>query len=224
MAPFGLGLTVALQHTRDVRLAEWWAGAAVHWSTLVELGPPGFEAYCRVSFPVGDIWRPESEVFEDLARLLGRHTSDTGRECLFALWDGWGDIDGTESAGMLTALADTGQWFTRMFGKPRPPQVPPAFGSSIMDAPRVAIGERQFLLFRGPLDQAGAWGARPIAVDWPERQISIPNLTWPADRSWSVAADAGQNTMGVGGSRRLIEQIVLHPRLDARHVPYPEAA
>ncbi len=213
-----------LQHSPDVAEADWWAGAAAHWSTLAELGPPGFDAYCRVSFPTGDVWRPETEVFADLTALLADHEPAAARDCRFGLWDGWGDIDGAESADMLTAMANTARWFTPVFGTARRAQVPPAFGAAVMSAPRVAIGERQFLLFRGPLEQAGAWGARPIAADWPPRQISIPNLTWPADRSWSVAADPGHNTMGVGGSRRLVERIMLHPRLDARVVPYPGVA
>lgn len=221
MAPLGLGLSMTLQHTREVAQADWWAAAAVHWTTLVELGPPGFDAYCQVSFPVGDIWRPETEVFSDLAEVLARHTADGGQDCRFGLWDGWGDIDGGDAVGMLSAISDSGKWFTRMFGKPVAPQVPPAFSPAIMSAPRVAIGARQYLLFRGPLEQAGEWGARPLAVDWPARQISIPNLTWPADRSWAVASDADPNTMGIGGSRALIDAICLHPRLDARVVGYP---
>jgi len=217
-------LSMALQHTTAVAEADWWAGAGIHWSTLVELGPPGFDAYCQISFPAGDIWRPETEVFNDLTDVLRRHTADGGRDCRFGLWDGWGDIDGSDAVGMLAAITDTGQWFTRMFGKPRPPTIPPAFDTPVMTSPRVAIGERQYLLFRGPLDQAGAWGARPIAVDWPPRQISIPNLTWPADRSWSVASDAAPNTMGIGGSQTMIDAIVLHPRLDARVVRYPDTS
>lgn len=222
MAPILLGLNMTLQHTRTVAEAEWWAAAGVHWTTLVELGPPGFGAYCQVSLPVGDIWRPETEVFDDLVTVLQQHTADGGRDCRFGLWDGWGDIDGADAVGMLSAVTDAGRWFTRMFGRPSRPQIPPAFGPAVMAAPRVAIGERQYLLFRGPLDLAGQWGARPIAVDWPARQISIPNLTWPMDHSWAVASDAGPNTLGIGGSRALIDAIVLHPRLDARVVQYPD--
>lgn len=213
-----------LQHTRDVAGADWWAAAAVHWSTLVELGPPGFDAYCQISLPVGDIWRPEPEVLADLVSVLRQHTADGGHDCRFGLWDGWGDIDGADAVGMLAAISDTDKWFTRMFGKPKAPQIPPAFSAEVMTAPRVAIGERQYLLFRGALDRAGDWGARPIAVDWPPRQISIPNLMWPADRSWAVASDASPNSMGVSGSRALIDAIMLHPRLDARLVSYPEQA
>lgn len=212
---------MTLQHTPAVGEADWWAGAAVHWSTLVTLGPPGFEAYCQVSFPSSDLWRPDSEVFDDLAGVLRRHSADDGRECLFGLWDGWGDIDGGDHADLLRAMGDDSRWFTPMFGKARSPRIPPAFGPSIVTAPRAAIGERQYLLFRGSLDQAGDWGARPIAVGWPARQISIPNLTWPADRTWAVANDADPNTMGVGGSRALIDAVLLHPRLDARVVRYP---
>lgn len=213
---------MSLQHTREVAQADWWAAAAVHWSTLVELGPPGFDAYCQLSLPVGDLWRPETEVLADLVTVLRQHTVGGGHDCRFALWDGWGDIDGADAVGMLAAISDTSKWFTRVFGQPKAPSIPPAFDLAVMTAPRVAIGERQYLLFRGPLDQAGAWGARPIAVDWPPRQISIPNLMWPADQSWSVASDAHPNTMGIGGSRALVDAIVLHPRLDARVVSYPD--
>lgn len=215
---------MTLQHTREVADADWWAGAAVHWSTLVELGPPGFDAYCRVSLPVGDVWRPETEVFADLAQVLARHTVDGGADCRFALWDGWGDLDGSAAVGLVSGINDTRRWFTPFFGRTSRPSVPPAFDSTIMRAPRVAIGERQYLLFRGALQQAGQWGARPIAVDWPPRQISIPNLAWPADRSWAVAADAAPSSMGIGGSRALIDAVVLHPRLDAWIVRYPDSS
>ena len=223
MAPVCLGLSMTLQHSRQVADADWWAEAATHWSTLVTAGPPGFDAYAQVAFPVGDLWRPEAEVFADLVDVLIQHSPAGGRDCRFGLWDGWGDIDGGDSVGMLTALNDSGKWFTPVFGRRREPKVPPAFEPAVLTAPRVAIGERQYLLFTGPIDQAGDWGARPIAADWPPRQISIPNLTWPADRSWAVAADVDPNTMGIGGSRALVDAVVRHPRLDARVVPYPEA-
>lgn len=214
---------MTLQHSRQVAEADWWAGAATHWSTLVTLGPPGHAAYAQISLPTADVWRPDAEVFSDLVAVLRQHTPTGGRDCRFGLWDGWGDIDGGDAVGMLTAMEDRDKWFTPVFGRRRERQVPPAFSPSVLGAPRIAIGERQFLLFIGSLDEAGQWGARPIAADWPPRQISIPNLTWPVDQSWSVAADPELNTVGVGGSRALVDAVVRHPRLDARVVPYPDA-
>jgi hypothetical protein len=61
---------------------------------------------------------------------------------------------------------------------------------------------RDYLLFTGSVDQGEGWQ-------------DGPNLWWPDDRSWCVASEIDLPHTYVGGSTKLIEQILAHPLLEA---------
>lgn len=213
---------MTLRPTSDVGAARWFASADAHPSTLVTMGPPGFGAYARVRFDLDEGGRLDSEVFDDVIEVAAGHTT-TPDHAWFGLWGGWGDIDGGESAGLVSAVGDS-SWFGRVFRPARPPQVLPAFEPAVLAGPRLHVGDRDYLVFTGPLAQSGDWGARPIAAGWPPRTISDPNLVWPDDRAWFVANDAEPDWLGVGGTPQLIDALRRHPRLltePAAYDPHP---
>ena len=64
---------------------------------------------------------------------------------------------------------------------------------------------RQYLLGRGPLGAASGIGHQ-VSDDWFIPQS--PNLFWPADRSWCVATEIDFDSTLVGGSGRLINDLL----------------
>ena len=111
---------------------------------------------------------------ERLVDVLTRYTT-TPDDCFFGLWDGFGDIHGSPAVRLLRV------------GRGKPAGVPPAFPPEVLAGPRVEIPGRSYLLFRGPLLDAGQWGAADLAPGQP-RSINSPNLMWLFDRTWFVLA------------------------------------
>lgn len=149
--------TMPLRHEPDAGHAAWFARSDAPWTQLCSLGPDGFERYGRLFHPLhegADENDPDAlvNVEGDLANthlgrltaILRRHTR-TPENCFFGLWDGFGDIDGSPAVGLLGR------------GRGHPPQVPPAFPPEVLTSPRVEIPNRSYLLFRGPLAEAGHW-------------------------------------------------------------------
>lgn len=218
---------MVLRHSSDISAGAWIATADADWAALVTLGPPGFAAYARVAFPTSPEspdWRPETEVFADLVDALTPHTRSPSA-AWFGLWDGWGDIEDQAAARYVESIGDQSSWFGRFFRSPRDTtKIPAAFEPSVLSAPRLSIppaeAHRAYLLFHGPLADAGDWGAAPMGPGWPARDISVPNLMWPEDRAWCVAADVDPDWIGVGGSGPAIDAVLADPRLTTEAVDY----
>lgn len=210
---------MVLRPLADLSPADWLVTAPDMWSELITRGPTGFESYARIlhtPLNPGDHERREGCLDENqlaaLREVLDLHTAPT-QDCFNALWDGFGAIDGGEAANFLTAF--TGSYaYGRIFRQARkqaPP--PPAFPVEIMVGPRLRLPHRDYILFAGPLAEAGRWGAAPYALDIP-RDINSPNLLWPADHSWFVATEIDQDWTGVAGSVGLIDAVLADPRLE----------
>jgi hypothetical protein len=58
----------------------------------------------------------------------------------------------------------------------------------------------------------GEW----VTANWFNHQS--PSLFWPTDHAWTVATGVDFDTTLVGGSRKLIDDIVDSPRLEALHI------
>lgn len=125
-----------------------------------------------------------------------RHTL-TPQDCYFALWEGFGTIYGTHPVGL----------------RHRESAVPPAFPPHVMEGPRVSIPGRNYLLFRGPLSQAGQWGAADLTYGH-ARTINSPNLFWSADHAWFVATEIDVPWTGIGGSAELIRDLMSEGSFD----------
>ena len=197
---------MALAHEPDVSHAAWLTDRIEPWEQLCAWGPPVFAAAARLFHgdpgdppDPGELMNLEGDLDDDqlrtLVEVLARHTTTRG-DCFFGLWDGFGDIEGG---------------------------TPPGFAAAARAAPRVRIPGRTYLLFRGPLADAGVWGAAELTPGWP-RRINSPNLMWPADHAWFVATEIDLPWTGVGGSEALVADLLAEPGLDAeRAEPGPDA-
>ncbi len=221
MAPLRLGLSMPLRPVSDTAPGDWLRDAEP------ALGPRGFESYVRILHPWTDSEegqdRIEGHLPEDelaaLVDVLSRHTR-TSVECFHALWDGYGEILGGEAVGFLSFAAAPAAWPGRIFTKPKPPPLPPpAFAPEVMEGPRLRVAGRDHLLFVGPLEDAGLWGAASFGHGIP-RDINSPNLLWPADHAWCVATDIDSTWTGVGGPAALADDLLADPRLEVVRTRY----
>jgi hypothetical protein len=207
-----------LRHEPDVSKAEWFTERRDPWMQLCSIGPSGFARYARLFHPVephdepsdaatllnleGDL---DAEVLQRLTGVLAEYT-ETPDECYFGLWDGFGDIYGGSSVAVAFSVDEAADLTTA-------PTVAPAFPPHVIEGPRLRIPARDYLLFRGPLDEAGQWGAADLLPGWP-RTINSPNLIWPADQAWFVATEIDLPWTGIAGSAALIEALRADAALD----------
>lgn len=188
----------------------------------MSIGPEGFAAHARLFHPLieGDLpdeqgllqvqGRLDRPLLGALVGVLARHTAAPD-DCFFGLWEGFGDLHGSPCVGFLGGRFGRGR---------RPPPVPPAFPREVMDAPRLVLPNRAYLLFRGPLSDAGEWGVADAAPGWP-RPINSPNLMWPADRAWFVATEIDLPWTGIAGSGELVADLLDTADIDVEAVEDP---
>jgi hypothetical protein len=122
---------------------------------------------------------------------LNRHTCQA-ESCWFAIWDGYGWIQGGAAVAELrhSAGPHTG---------PSPLRVPAA---------RVQVPGRSLILYRGPIADAAAWS--PV--------LQSPNLWWPADHLWCACSEIDLQSTYLGGSRALIEELSGDDRIETLEV------
>jgi hypothetical protein len=84
------------------------------------------------------------------------------------------------------------------------------------DAPMVTLysGWHYVLVEAGP-EQAATWRQRDLSSFW---EGALPNLMFPADRSWLVSTLWDDDWTCIGGPARMVDGFVDHPRLQARPV------
>jgi hypothetical protein len=86
------------------------------------------------------------------------------------------------------------------------------------DAPKVELyaGWHYVLVLAGPA-QAGSWRSR----DW---RGPLPDLMFPADRSWLVSRLWDDDWWCIGGSAALLDKLQAHPDIRARTVALTDIA
>lgn len=204
---------MTLRPLSDLGPADWLSAADAQGFDVISLGAPGFDAYARLLHPLDTeedqeqaTLSAEGDLGESLllalCEVLARHTT-TPDQAYFGLWDGWGALGG-------------GTWVSLAVGTPgrtRRGKLPPAFPAEVMRGPRLelALG-RSFLLFEGPLAEAGDWEGH-LVHGW----INSPNLFWPADRAWCAATEIDLPWTGIGGSHALIDELHADDRFDVVH-------
>ena len=212
-------------HEPDVSEAEWFTRSGDPWNQLCSIGPSGFAQYARLFHPLqpGDHQADrqslmdveghlETRALQHLVTVLARHTT-TPRDCLFGLWEGFGDIQGSPSV-RRDVLETRGPRARRR----TPPTVPPAFSPDVMAGPRVQHSGTGLPALCGPLSQAGQWGAADLLPRARARTINSPNLIWPADHAWFVATDIDLPWTGIAGSAQLIQDLMAEEALDVERI------
>lgn len=90
------------------------------------------------------------------------------------------------------------------------------------DAPKVTLysGWHYVLVEAGP-GQAATWRRTGVPSFW---QGALPNLMFPADRSWLVSTLWDDDWTCIGGPAGLVDGFLRHPGLEARPVALGEDA
>jgi hypothetical protein len=173
--------------------------------------PPGFPRYALIRHQSADnaeavAGHPPTELVELLANLGAAHTSTPDR-CWFALWDGRGWL-----TSQRMYWARNGQnALARILGR-RQLRVQRRRDDSrrrqvereLLSIPKLALPQRTYLLFVGPVAAACAF-RDPM---WPSPDPEPPNLWWPDDRAWCVASEIDLPVSYVGGTSDLIEAVL----------------
>ena len=184
-----------LRFEPDPSPADWFARRDEPWGELVTMGPAGFESYARVRHPEED--RISQHVLFARLRVHLAGRTKTPGDCFHGLW-----------AGAVSG----------MYGDPAR-GISPWFPASVLSGPKVHIPHREYMLFRGHLDDVGHWGATdPTTGSSKDEELPGPHLLWPADQQWFVATDVDSDFTCVGGSWGLTDAVVTDPKLGAGHV------
>ena len=178
---------------RWATVAEWY-GTVVHPSMTfpeiarLQLGGPGVPD----QQPPSGLSDPFRELTDDECRsLMGvlEGFTETPGKCYFALWRGYGFLDGRDLRQLLGWL---GAWRARKAVTRLPERGEP------------------YLVFRGPLDSVMAFYGYVGERYWG----TPPNIWWPEDRAWCVASDIDTQDTIVGGSRACIDALLGNPDLE----------
>ena len=182
---------MTLHPASDATPAAWIVGADEPWHVVATYGPPGLEAYARVSIAADDEhpWEiddlatyvdPDRRRWEDVVRVLAGFTSSPGRVHV-GLWVGGN----------------------------------PALESRV----HVASPGREYALLTGSVDDCldrRSLG-RPVSFG----PYDIADLVWPDDRAWVISWDTDEEAhYTVGGSRDAIDAVLSIDGLRGSVVPY----
>jgi hypothetical protein len=184
--------------------------------------PSGFEAYARILHPASD---PAHELVRwgDVAEAAGAvehplmqfHSlvglAEPAYQIKTPLWTGSSPSAGDLEPDSLEALLDVlGRhtetpsecWFCLWEG----------YGwINASQRRHIDLPQRAYLLYEGPLGAALEMGHSPTP-EWFLPQS--PNIFWPADQAWCVATEIDLPYTYVGGSRDLIDELLIDVRLE----------
>lgn len=198
-------------------------GSWVRWSDVAAV--TGRAVHPRVQWHrlIGsdDPWNPESELWPypnpyrgtlppnplaELRDVLAPRTTAVDC-CYFAVWEGWGDLNG--SSWVTTIYTDD---VTGAVTGHSVEQLPRAFTSTEWTATRLTLPGRDYLLLEGPLSAVVGFAQGEGRLDDLTRS---PNLWWPADRAWCVASEIDYDSTLVGGDAATIAAVLAAPGLEA---------
>jgi hypothetical protein len=190
---------VAASTGRSVYPAMQWA--VVSKAIDAGVGVKDWEGSPPESGPMDPEW------FGRLGRVLGA-SSGLNTPCCFGVWTGWtwqrlhfGGRAPESSKGRLPSSVDSAD---------RP--IGPPWRS---ESATLEIGDRPYVVLGGPISAVLPTSTSGKAG--PLSRIS-PDLCWAADRSWFVYADVELDSTLVGGSKHLIESLVVGSELEALYV------
>jgi len=145
------------------------------------------------------------DLLSALCEVLSAHT-DAEHSCWFCLWDGYGWLHDEPSVADLV-FAVPGD------SLPDPTSsVPSQVPADVLQAAKLTLPFRNYLLLQGPLDAALELGWNLTPNDFVPQS---PNLFWPQDHAWCVASEIDLFCTLVAGSEALAETLIADPRFEA---------
>lgn len=212
-------LPAGLTLCHDLTPAAWVRAALPDFAAgmVGSLLPAGYERYVRVLHPAGcdedddtdgDDGPGEGTLPGPLAAPLAsvlEGCTDTPDDCYFGVWEGCGYFDDGTVSALLVSGTSTVSWQAR-----------PAV--DITGAPRLELLHREYAVFRGPVASVTALAmtvAGEIGEGADVANALVPDLWWPADRSWFVHGDTDLTATWIACSAATAEQVLGHPDLEA---------
>jgi hypothetical protein len=223
------------QHPVLERVSWRWAdvaarvGGTVHplvqWTRLT-----GTEDETDVVFDDG--WRaspPEDGWFEPaqlaaLAEPLAAATT-TPDDLVAAVWEGWGDLNGSSSLGTAwsgaddLSASDEAELRGRADSHAAEYRRQQAELVASIAGPRLEWPHRTYFLLSTTISQLAdrSWFDDPRLGTFLEVGHT-PQLLWPEDRAWAVATEIDWDSTIVAGSRALIDAVLADARFEAFEV------
>ena len=190
----------------DVSPADWVVRRLRPWAAdgarLESFAPDGFDGYARVFHPAGALMEGTlpPETCEALSDLLRPHTR-TPERCWFCLWEG----NGAFWSGAHSPALAPGESLDEAYRVAARAQ-----DELLNSTPRVEAEARSYFLFGGPLDAACTFE--------PSGSYTSPNLWWPDDRAWIVVTEVDGFSTYVGGSRAVLQDLLMSQDVEAIEV------
>ncbi|TCK64486.1 hypothetical protein [Curtobacterium sp. PhB136] len=216
--------------------ATWrWSDVAARTGATVRADVPwrtvsGRDDETELRFDDG--WRvglPEEGWFDPrhlaaLTELLTRATT-TPLDLVMALWDGWGDLNGSstlvvgwQDSATLTATerSELDEYATHAAAEHRRAQ--DALVASLA-GPRLELPFREYLLLAVTLPELAdpTWMADARVGTYLDFGHT-PQLLWPEDHAWVVATEVDADSTLVAGPRGLIADVLADDRFEAFEV------
>ena len=174
------------------------------------INPP--DAFGSISLPnPPDTGNLPADQLRVLSAALSQHTN-TPDTCWFCLWEGHGWLHDSGTGKVVFTKIDANDV---EFNSPDTPPLSEVLRAAVLNAPRVHLPDRAYLLFEGPLQAAAEFGWFLTSEYFVPQS---PNLFWPDDHAWCVASEIDLFCTLVAGSDELIESLIADPRLEAWRV------
>jgi hypothetical protein len=151
------------------------------------------------------------ELLRVLCSTLGEHTK-TPDACWFCLWEGYGWL---HDSGARLVLKARDSHSVRGNTSEKFETLSPVLRDAVLNKHRVRLPNRDYLLFKGPLQAATEFGWFLTSKHFVSQS---PNLFWPYDHAWCVASEIDLFCTLVAGSNELIDSLIADPRLEAWRV------
>jgi hypothetical protein len=173
--------------------------------------PPQFEAYAQVGLPAWEAPLQENGLDPKALAVLCERIGER-----YSVSDCWFRAVGGLRMGSHWPRQPTPDHRGRSASPGRRPALcphsqsngdEPTFPVEVLEGPKLRLPHREYLVFRGPLmigEHHFGWF-----------EAHAPDLLWPEDRAWFIATDTDLSSVYVGGSARLIADILDEDRLAA---------
>ncbi|MDQ1742786.1 MAG: hypothetical protein QOE23_1125 [Pseudonocardiales bacterium] len=172
--------------------ADWLVRSKTPWPQLATYGPSCFEAYARLRFLPDPEFAGQRE--SNVTIPIDHPTEvELARRALRYL------APFTETADECYFCVWDGYGVS---------EADPAMGHG----PLLAIPERRYALFTGPLDDIARWERT-----FTSHPAFAPAFVWPADRRWCFTSDVDPHWAGIGAERAAVDALVTASDIDAVH-------